>query len=69
MTALEEASVAERIKVGRDAAIVAVALGLLVFEIVWGGARPSALTAITSLLLSPLVLRIDEARKGRNGKS
>lgn len=57
------------LKVSRDAAIITVALGLLVFEITLGGARPSALTAITSLLLSPLVLRIDEARKNRNDKS
>lgn len=52
---------------GRDAAIVAVALGLLAYEVIYGGGRPSVLTAVTSLLLSPLVLRLDEARKERNG--
>lgn len=53
----------------RDALIVVVALGLLVFEVTRGGGRPSVLTAITTLLLSPVVLRIDEARRDRNGRN
>lgn len=52
-----------RRRITRDTVIVTVALGLLVYEVTLGGGRPSVLTAVTSLLLSPLVLRIDEARK------
>jgi hypothetical protein len=47
----------------RDLAIVWIALGLLCYEIVLGEARATALTAVTGLLLSPLVLRLDEARR------
>lgn len=58
----------DRYRFSRDAAIITVALGLLIYEVMFGGARPSALTAITSLLLSPLVLHIDEARRDRKDK-
>lgn len=52
-----------RRRITRDTVIVTVALGLLVYEVTFGGGRPSVLTAVTSLLLSPLVIRLDEARK------
>jgi hypothetical protein len=47
----------------RDVVILGVALGLLSWEILLGGARATALTALTGLLLSPLALRFDEARR------
>ena len=47
----------------RDTAIVGTALALLTFEIVLGGARATALTALTGILLSPIALRFDEARR------
>lgn len=56
-----------RFKVGRDSVIAGVAIALLVYEIVLGGNNPAALTAITSILLSPVILRVDEAR--RNNKN
>jgi hypothetical protein len=49
----------------RDSLIVGVGLAWGTLELVALGARPAALTFITSVLLSPLVLRFDEAR--RNG--
>lgn len=52
----------------RDLLILAVAAPLAVFEVVWGGGRPAVLTFLTTLLLSPLAIRLDEARK-RNGDS
>lgn len=51
---------------GRDTLIVAVALGLLAYEVVFGGARASVFTVITGILLSPLVARIDERRRNGN---
>jgi hypothetical protein len=58
-----------RTRLTRDVAILAVALALLSFEIVLGEARATALTALTGLLLSPLVLRLDEARRSKGPKS
>lgn len=49
----------------RDGLIATAAIALLAYEIVLGGARPAVLTALTSLLLSPVVLRADEARRNR----
>lgn len=51
----------------RDLMILAVAAPLSIYEVVWGGGRPAVMTFLTSLLLSPLVIRVDEARKARNG--
>ena len=53
------------LRVTRDGLIATAAVGLLAYEIILGGARPAVLTALTSLLLSPVVLRADEARRGR----
>lgn len=50
-------------RIGRDTLVVAVALGLAIYEITLGGARPTVLTFIAGLLVSPLVLRVDEARR------
>lgn len=47
----------------RDTVIVTFALTLGAIDVLFFGARPSTLTFVTGLLLSPLVLRIDEARK------
>jgi hypothetical protein len=46
----------------RDTLVVIVALGLLVYEVVWGGGRPAILTTLGGLLLSPLLMRVDKVR-------
>jgi hypothetical protein len=52
----------------RDLVVTTAAVAMLVFEVTVGGGRPAVLTACVSLLLSPLVMRADEARKnGRDG--
>lgn len=53
------------LRVTRDGLIATAAVVLLAYEIILGGARPAVLTALTSLLLSPVVLRADEARRNR----
>jgi hypothetical protein len=53
------------LKLTRDGAILAFALAWGTYEIVEGGGRAAVLTFLTGLLLSPIVLRLDEAR--RNG--
>lgn len=53
------------LRVTRDGLIATAALALLAYEIVFGGARPAVLTVLSSLLLSPVVLRADEARRTR----
>lgn len=55
------------LRVTRDGLIATAAVALLAYEIILGGARPAVLTALTSLLLSPVVLRADEARRSRKG--
>lgn len=47
----------------RDSIIVTFALAGGAYEIVVGGGRASVFTFLIGLLLSPLVLRIDESRK------
>lgn len=54
--------------VTRDGAIVTFALLAGGFEIVAGGARPSVLTFLTGLLLTPVVLRADVALKKESDK-
>lgn len=49
----------------RDAAIVTFALAMAGLEISLWGARASVLTFLTGLLLSPVVIRADDARRGR----
>lgn len=51
--------------ISRDGAIVTFALLAGGYEILAGGARPSVLTFLTGLLLTPVVLRADESRKER----
>lgn len=53
----------------RDGIILTFALGWATFEIVEGGGRAAVLTFLTGILLSPVVLRLDEARRARNGGS
>jgi hypothetical protein len=47
----------------RDALIVAISLLLSIYEVLLGGARPAVLTFLSGLLLSPIVLRVDAARR------
>lgn len=47
----------------RDSIIVAFALAGGAYEIIVGGGRASVFTFLIGLLVSPLVLRFDEARK------
>lgn len=50
-------------KVKRDTAILSFAITMAIFEITLGGARPSVLTFLTGVFLSPLILRADEGNK------
>jgi hypothetical protein len=43
--------------------VVVVAQGLAIFEITLGGARPAVLSFLGAILLSPIFMRIDEARR------
>lgn len=56
-----------RVRLTRDTAILAFAISAAMFEITLGGARPSVLTFLTGVFLSPLILRVDE-RENKNGK-
>jgi len=47
----------------RDTLVVIVALGLLIYEVVWGGGRAAVVTALVGLLVSPILMRVDEARR------
>lgn len=47
----------------RDSIIVAFALGGGAYEIILGGGRASVFTFLLGLLISPLVLRLDESRE------
>lgn len=49
--------------VTRDGAIVTFSLAAGSYEILLGGARPAVLTFLSGLLLSPIVMRLDSARK------
>jgi hypothetical protein len=49
----------------RDSIILIVAILWGTFEIAIGGARPGVLTLVGSMLLSPAVMRIDEAIRER----
>lgn len=52
-----------RRKIKRDVAITTFALTVAAIDILFFGARPSTLTFCTGILLSPLVIRYDEARR------
>ena len=52
-----------RIRLTRDVVLFAAALGLLTYEVTFGGGRPAVLTVCASLLLAPGVLRYDEHRR------
>jgi len=47
----------------RDSLIVGFSLLMGGYEIVLGGARPAVLTFLSGLLLSPIVMRVDAARR------
>lgn len=53
----------QKLRITRDAFVVFVALSLAIYEVTSGGGRPAVLAFLGSLLLSPIVMRIDEARK------
>jgi hypothetical protein len=55
------------VRVSRDVIVCSAATFALVYEVVIGGGRPAVLTACVSLLLSPLIMRVDEVRKEKNG--
>ena len=57
-----------RLRITRDTFIVMFALSLATYEIILGGARPAVLTFLVALLASPLVIRVDEARRPRTEK-
>jgi len=63
----ERSAARARTRVTRDFLIALIAGGLLTYEVLIGGGRPAVLTACTSLLLSPLVMRVDEARRKADG--
>lgn len=50
-------------KIRRDTIIVVFTLGMGGYEVMFGGARASVFTFLGGLLISPIVLRYDEARK------
>jgi hypothetical protein len=52
----------------RDTAVVSVALALAMWEVTVGGARAAVLSFLGAILLSPVVMRVDEARR-RNGNT
>lgn len=54
-------------RITRDFAVTVVATGLLAYEVLLGGGRPAVLTACVSLLLSPVIMRVDEARRVAKG--
>lgn len=60
MTEEQELKKQKRMRVTRDGAILAFAIGAASFEITLGGARPSVLTFLTGVFLSPLIMRADE---------
>jgi hypothetical protein len=53
----------------RDTAVVSVALALTMWEVTLGGARAAVLSFLGAILLSPVVMRVDEARSRRNGNT
>lgn len=52
-----------RLRFTRDTAILSFAISAGAFEITVGGARPSVLTFLTGVFLSPLIMRVDERSK------
>ncbi len=58
-----------RVRATRDGAILVAALAWGSFEVFVGGGRPSVLTFVSTLLLSPLALRLDEARRDKRAQT
>lgn len=56
----------KRVRITRDTAILSFAIGAGIFEITLGGARPSVLTFLTGVFLSPLIMRVDERNKSND---
>lgn len=53
----------QRRRIGRDTVLVAFSLGMAAVEISILGARAHVLTFLAGIMLSPLVIRVDEARR------
>jgi hypothetical protein len=59
----------QKLGISRDAAIVATALALSVYEVTLGGGRASVLAFLGGLLVAPVALRVDQARReAKNGR-
>lgn len=54
-------------RLSRDLTVSLAATGMFVYEVLLGGGRPAVLTACVSLLLSPVIMRVDEARRNKDG--
>jgi len=57
----------KRARITRDSVILTFAISAAAFEITLGGARPSVLTFLTGVFLSPLIMRADERNNNRDG--
>lgn len=57
-----------KLKFTRDLMVACAATVAFLYEVKFGGGRAAVLTACVSLLLSPLIMRVDEARKEKHGK-
>lgn len=60
---IQKAKSKKRRRFKRDTIIVVFALGMGAYEIAIGGGRASVFTFLGGLLISPIVLRYDEARR------
>lgn len=56
-----------RLRITRDGVILTFAISAAAFEITLGGARPSVLTFLTGVFLSPVIMRVDERSRNNNG--
>lgn len=56
----------KRVRITRDTAILSFAMISAAFEITLGGARPSVLTFLSGVFLSPLIIRADERNKNKD---
>jgi len=50
----------------RDFVVSAAATSAFLYEVLLGGGRPAVLTACVSILLSPVIMRVDEARRAKS---
>lgn len=55
----------KRSRFTRDGLLFANGIALLWYEVTFGGGRVAVLTTVAGLLVSPAILRIEEARRSR----